>query len=548
MPVSQRRLRWLIKPTLIALNGIVGLLLVATFALIYLERNWVTPRFAEPKEAFASGTIGTELMPLPVAITLPRLASHHFLPGGPSNGNWIEQFGFLPNADDSNGLPIGFAVSRYRPQSGAPSPVPFVGFSCALCHTTAIRPIGATAQTKVVTGPGSVSLNLFAWVDALQAALIERVALIEEGARSPPPYRVSAEAIFDKYRDITGSSLGMAEQLMVSLWLRQFRQRIEDGLPRFDEPFGHGKSRMPTVTPTGPTRTLPFRTLIRTVLNRPGNGMTVYTKIAAVFNQSLRPRAQFDGSIADLDARSSIAALAAGATVTNMALPEIAHNIKQASKYTETLSAPAFEELFPGTVVATTDILARGKDVYRTHCFACHGDRTGDAWKPGPRTNTIIPITEIGTDPDRVTFRHYGELPGRIHNLFEPGHPFYFDRDKIFPLPGKEDDKASRGYVAGPIDGAYLRAPFLHNASVMTLSELINLEPRRSVFYRGRNRYDPQRAGFVSPASADRNHYFRFDTTVRGNANTGHDYPWTFNDPERSEEDLRALLAYLKTL
>lgn len=107
---------------------------------------------------------------------------------------------------------------------------------------------------------------------------------------------------------------------------------------------------------------------------------------------------------------------------------------------------------------------------------------------------------------------------------------------------------AARGYLASPLDGAFLRAPYLHNASVLTLAELINLEPRRDTFFRGRNLYDTARIGFASPAKADAKRYFRFDTATLGNANTGHDYPWAYDDPQRSEADLRALLAYLKTL
>ena len=81
----------------------------------------------------------------------------------PQGGDWVEQFGFLRDSDPSanGGLPIGFVVSRYRPQSGAPSPVAFVGFSCALCHSTLIR-AGGDQRGQILYGPGSSSLNLFA--------------------------------------------------------------------------------------------------------------------------------------------------------------------------------------------------------------------------------------------------------------------------------------------------------------------------------------------------------------------------------------------------
>jgi hypothetical protein len=67
-----------------------------------------------------------------------------------------------PDPKANQGLPIGFAVSNYRPGSGAPSPVAFVGFSCALCHSTRVRESDTDAG-RIIYGPGSISLNLFAW-------------------------------------------------------------------------------------------------------------------------------------------------------------------------------------------------------------------------------------------------------------------------------------------------------------------------------------------------------------------------------------------------
>ncbi len=141
MPVSRDRLHKLSRIGLISANVLVLLALVVTGVFIRLERGWAKPVFRDPEQAFRHGTIGTELMPLPVAYVLPDLFPEHFQPGGPQGGDWVEQFGFLRDSDPSanGGLPIGFVVSRYRPQSGAPSPVAFVGFSCALCHSTLIR-------------------------------------------------------------------------------------------------------------------------------------------------------------------------------------------------------------------------------------------------------------------------------------------------------------------------------------------------------------------------------------------------------------------------
>lgn len=551
MQVSRKRLQSLGRLGLLLCNVLVAVLLLATGALIYLESGWAETRSRDPYDAFWNGSIGTEVMPLAAAVALPSLAPQHFQPAGPEAGDWIEQFGFLPNPESRYGLPVGFTLSPHRPQTGAPSPTPFVGFACAMCHTTGIQTREDEAP-QVLSGPGSVSLNIFAWVDALQAALIEREPSADGGVpdrQNPAPYRVTADAIVETYERESGESLSAGERLMVRLWLSQIRDRIETTMPQYGEAYGNGLSRDEVITPTGPTRTQPFRVLIRSLVHRPGTDMRVYSKMATVYSQDRRPRAQYDGSIADINSRSAFAALAQGATAVNLANPEIAHNIRSASTYTTTLRAPQFVDIFPGVPLADTATLAAGREVYRAHCFGCHGDRAAnDSWEDGPRTHEVIPLSEIGTDPERVMFRYYEELPGLVHGHFQGRHPFRFDRDQIFPLPGEENDIAARGYLAGPLDGAFLRAPYLHNASVLTLSELINLEPRRDVFFRGRNLYDTERVGFASPRTADARRYFRFDTATVGNANTGHDYPWAYDDPQRSGSDLRALLAYLKTL
>src|SRR5207237_1093892 len=139
----------------------------------------------------------------------------------------------------------------------------------------------------------------------------------------------------------------------------------------------------------------------------------------------------------------------------------------------------------------------------------------------------LTALDEIGTDPERVTFRYYEELPDVLAGLFPKGHQFDFPRDSLRPLPGDP----ARGYFNKPLHSAFSRAPYLHNASVLTLKELINLADRKPVFFRGENRYDVEAVGLSSPdekaaKAGDPRLYFRFDTRIAGNANRGHDYPW----------------------
>jgi hypothetical protein len=98
-----------------------------------------------------------------------------------------------------------------------------------------------------------------------------------------------------------------------------------------------------------------------------------------------------------------------------------------------------------------------------------------------------------------------------------------------------------------PLDGVWLRAPYLHNGSVPTLRDL--LEPaasRPAVFYRGNDVYDPVRLGFVADkAEQGGRKFFRYDTAVPGNANAGHE--GRRYGTELSGADKDALIEYLKT-
>ena len=73
MPVSRERLRWLVRPALLLANVLAALALIATGALIWLERGWAKPDTSRnPEAAFLHGSIGAELMPLPVAVALMK--------------------------------------------------------------------------------------------------------------------------------------------------------------------------------------------------------------------------------------------------------------------------------------------------------------------------------------------------------------------------------------------------------------------------------------------------------------------------------------------
>lgn len=159
-------------------------------------------------------------------------------------------------------------------------------------------------------------------------------------------------------------------------------------------------------------------------------------------------------------------------------------------------------------------------------------------------TGQVMPIEQIRTDPERVNFRYNESLPDALYAFFPDGHPLRPKREDIRPGPAG----TTRGYINQPIESVFARAPYLHNGAVLTLAELINLKPRRAVFYRGANTYDPIDVGLATPLQPEAAIYYRFDTAMRGNSNQGHDYPWAYHGPGWNQASLEDLLEFLKTM
>jgi hypothetical protein len=518
---------------LILVNVVAALALALTGALLLIQSTWVTRIERPPVEEFLYGSTGTEILPLVVFQVLPDLFPEHFQPAGPEAGDWVEQFGFQRGVPDKNdGLPLGMFSSRHRPGSGDPSPIRFVGFNCAVCHTGHLRAVeGVVSSSQVIYGMGSTTIDLVPFGDALKSSFLDE--------------RLSVEAVERQQQAKLGHELSLVEKLTVEEWLGEARKSIARSYALRDKPYGGKALRDPVAFRAGPARNEPMKETVRFLLNRtpfPDGGPS---KIPSVFMQEWRPWAQFDGSLGDPMTRNSLAALGVGSTLNGLRQPEIYDTVVRTSTYVATLAGPKFADIFPKEPLDAARI-RRGADVYAEHCNSCHGKPTPDGrgWIEGPRQGQIVPVREVGTDSSRVSFRYYSELGTIIDEFFPEGHPLKPKKDRL--RPGLSD--ADRGYINAPLEAVFVKAPYLHNGSVLNLAQLIQLEPRARVLYRGNNRYDPRKVGIVTPSEPSPDIYFKFDTSAYGNGNQGHDYPWAYDAPERDTQALTDLLEYLKTL
>jgi len=512
--------------------ALAAALLAMTIALVVAERTWQSSAPKTPEEAFYSASTGTELMPLVVFRVIFDLFPDQFQPAGPDAGDWIDQFGLIRGTPERNaGLPMGFSLSRHRPRSGSPSPVDFVGLNCSLCHSARIKRHDDDPGV-IVPGMGTISLDFIAWVDAFKTAVLDE-------------RRLTVAAIDDRYRAKYGRGLTLAESIMVRLWLASVRGTMTANLPKTDLPYHGAELRNAELLPNGPSRTQPFRNLVRNVLDLPAATDRAYCKIPTLYEQQDREWGQFDGSVRDRLTRSVLAAVAIGATPHNLTLDDISEGVARSIDFTMTLAGPSYAAVFPAEFAQLDPAsIARGAAVYQQHCDRCHGHPEAGRWIKGAQQGQIVPVEELGTDPERVSFRYMATLPDSLVAYFDEKNPLRPRREDLRPGPLG----TTRGYLNTPIHAAFSHSPFLHNGSVLTLAELINLQPRRTLFYRGANNYDPVAAGLVAPEVPDARRYYRFDTRRPGNSNAGHDFPWPYHGPGWDQAALEDLLAYLKTI
>ena len=101
------------------------------------------------------------------------------------------------------------------------------------------------------------------------------------------------------------------------------------------------------------------------------------------------------------------------------------------------------------------------------------------------------------------------------------------------------------GYVAPPLDGIWITAPYLHNGSVPTLEDLLN-SPQRPVYWSRTGEsaeYDYKKVGWRYERPEKPKGDWTFDTTLPGYSNQGHYFGDKLSQGERT-----AVIEYLKTL
>ena len=435
--------------------------------------------------------IGGALAPYWIFQALPAICSDK-LPGGYASLGFL----FEPGHD----LPIG--VSRRR-RFG----VDQVGLNCAVCHTSTVRD-SPRAEPRVVLGMPAQQLDLQGFVQfVLDCTLDNRVTADNIRGRLPAS---GGPSLFERLL----LRVGLVDRLKLQTLAQRNRigPILGDKVPRW------GRGRVDTFNPY---KALQFNWMLEQL---PPSELIGAADYPSLWNQAPREgmHLHWDGDNDSVDERNLSAALGAGVTPVT-----VDHDsLKRVRDWIWKMPPPKY----PYSVDST--LAARGAAVYAQQCLACHADhRFRDGVKVGAQVGLVEDRDRIGTD--RYRLDSYTSVFAANQAGLYPDSPYRFSHFR-----------KTRGYANQPLDGIWLRGPYLHNGSVPTLRDL--LEPpdqRPTVFFRGYDVFDPVNVGFVSNvAEADGHAFFRYDTSVAGNSNSGHSYGTAL-----PAADKQAIVEYLKT-
>ncbi len=497
----RRRLTLLLAGALALLTAAVVVIGIWAAVKISGER---TPLYADPREHFKYGSIGSEPESgLPVAIwkALPVLFPERF-----DGRTDYAAFGLLYETDedgDRRDLPIGIATRTVRG-------VELGWLNCAVCHTGEVTR-AADGTTEIILGMPANLFDLYGFIEfLLDIANSEKLA---------PDSMLAA-------METSGTDLGPLDRLF---WRYLVLPQVREGLLAQRAALSDLIAGQPAWGPGRVDTFNPYKVLQfgKTWAEFTEGERIGVSDFPSIFLQGPRDGMElhWDGNNASLKERNLSAAIGAG--VTPETVDHVA--IERVAEWLMDLSPP------PSPYRPDPALAEQGAAVYQEACADCHGYQTDDGYVfEGERLGTVEPIDAIGTDPARLD-SYTAEMPVLQTSLFAD---YAEHRFRHF--------RKTDGYANMPLDALWLRAPYLHNGSVPTLADLLELPAARPrTFVRGLTTLDPERGGFTAPPCAPGEPLetgWCFDTSVRGNGNGGHLYGVSL-----APDLKRALLAYLLT-
>jgi hypothetical protein len=441
------------------------------------------PSFPDIVEHFKYGSIGAEEgsgIPYWIWRVLPEVCGEH-LPSRPGTG--YERIGFIDEGA-AHGRPIG---TSFRPGNGDR-----VGLNCATCHVGTLRETPQAAR-RVIVGMPANQMDLQRYARFLTACAespaFDTDQMIASIRAANPDFSLFQRLVY-RFFVVRAARDGILQRARENVW--------------FDDRPPQGPGRVDTFNP------------YKRLLGLPMDDSVGTADLPSLWNQRARQGLwlHWDGNNDVVDERNKSAAIGAGATPKTLDLP----SMQRIADWTLRFPPPKY----PADRIDPVRVL-EGAEAYASACASCHSFG-------GARVGQVTPIAEVGTDRGRLD--SFTPALASAMNTIGEGRPWQFTRFR------KTD-----GYANMPLDGVWLRAPYLHNGSVPDLRALLFPEERPRVFFRAYDVYDWERVGFVSNSAEAARDGVRFDTALRGNGNAGHYY-----GTDLPTDTKVALLEYLKTL
>ncbi|NML22793.1 c-type cytochrome [Pseudoflavitalea sp. G-6-1-2] len=183
---------------------------------------------------------------------------------------------------------------------------------------------------------------------------------------------------------------------------------------------------------------------------------------------------------------------------------------------------------YPGTI--DQPLARKGESIFVNNCAKCHGTYGDSATYP----NLLVPQHIIKTDSMLYT-----------SNYSNPQFVEWFNKSWFTTGDHPAKLEPFAGYIAPPLDGIWITAPYLHNGSVPDLESLLNSKLRPQYWSRDFDNpiYHKDIPGWTYTRESRPGKKNIYNTDLPGYSNKGHYFGDKFSNEER-----RALIEYLKTL
>ena len=492
-PVRQVRSQSVLRLCILALG------IAAIWAYVRFTSNSPVT-YADAENQFKYGSTGGEIesgIPYAIWKALPGLFRDYLPPPGYVNGREYESFGFI--YETGRDLPVGVSMRNVQG-------IDRVFLNCAVCHSGTVRDSPAGPR-RVYLGMPANTVDLQAFSRFLFRAAddprLTRDLMGQIDAEGGHRLDCLNRLIVGKYAVYV-----LKDRLLMLLRMFSFM----DHEPCF------GPGRFDTFNPP------------KALLHFPMDRLSEQERIGicdfpSVWNQGQRKgmNLHWDGNNSKVEERNRSAAFGTGALPPTLDRK----SVRRIENWLLTAKPPPFP--YP----VETGRAERGKVLYAEYCARCHG-RDGQNFE-GELVGQVTPIDRIGTSRRRLD--SYTEELCAAQNTLYAG----YDDERFSHF------RKTNGYANAPLDGIWLRAPYLHNGSVPTLRDLLEPAARRpQTFYRGYDVYDPVKLGFVADVPSEgARQFFKIDTRIEGNGNSGHEGREYGTELPDAEKD--AIVEYLKT-